>query len=257
MSPAFDSPSYLNWYPNWHPLKYRKRQGSFRSQSGKRPIRRSPIRTSPFLHRIKVLNEKFISEAIRLDNQSNRVPKMIQNQDWLALKHYFPYWHNLKRGLSVNDNGCILYDGKLYIPLSSRDITLQSIQKTYTGQAAMIYMSQLIWFPRIHREIIAQRCKPCTMIGKNLKPVIPKSNQTNLNNLQEPNEEVQIDFTSPILENNKDAYIMVSVDRYSRYLHAKAYHSCDTETALEYLNSYMKNHGIPRTLRRDKAQAFK
>ena len=95
------------------------------------------------------------------------------------------------------------------------------------------------------------------MIGKNLKPVIPKSKHTNLNNLQEPNEEVQIDFTGPISENNKDSYILVSVDRYPRYTHAKAYHICDTETAIEYLNSYKKLHGKPRTLRCDQAQAFK
>ena len=81
----------------------------------------------------KVMNENFISEAIKLDNQSNRIRKMIQNQDWLALKHYSRYWHTLKKDLSVNDNGCILYDGKLYIPPNLRDIALHSIHKTHTG----------------------------------------------------------------------------------------------------------------------------
>ena len=52
----------------------------------------------------KVMNENFISEAIKLDNQSNRIRKMIQNQDWLALKHYSRYWHTLKKDLSVNEN---------------------------------------------------------------------------------------------------------------------------------------------------------
>ena len=50
---------------------------------------------------------------------------------------------------------------------------------------------------------------------------------------------------------------MASVDRFSRYPHAKAYHNCDTETTIEYLKSYMKLDGIPRTLRYDQAQAFK
>ena len=123
----------------------------------------------------------------------------------------------------------------------------------------MMYMAQLIWFPRIHREIVimAQRCKPCTAIGKNLKSIIPKNKHTHLNNLQEPNEEVQIDFTGPTLDNNKDTYILVSVDRFSRYPHAKAYHNCNTETAIEFLKSYMTFHGIPRSLRCDQAQAFK
>ena len=92
----------------------------------------------------KVMSENFISEAIKLDNQSNRIRKMIQNQDWLALKHYSRYWHTLKKDLSVNENGCILYDGKLYIPPNLRDIALHSIHKTHTGQAGMMYMAQLI-----------------------------------------------------------------------------------------------------------------
>ena len=183
---------------------------------------------------------------------------MLQNQDWLALKHYSRHWHTLKKDLFVNDNGCILHDGKLYIPPNLRDIALQSIHKTHTGQAGMMYKAQLIWFPRIHMEIvlIAQECKPCTRIGKNLKQVTPKNKHTHLLNLQEPNEEVQIDFTGPIQEISKDSYILVSVKRFSRYPHAKAYHNCDTETAIEHLKSYMTFHGIPRTLRCDQAEAF-
>ena len=129
----------------------------------------------------------------------------------------------------MNDNGCILYDGKLYIPPNLREIALQSIHKTHTGQAGMMYMAKLIWLPRIHREIvlIPQRCKPSTSIGKNLKPIIPKNKHTHLPNLQEPNEEVQIDFTGPIQENNKESYKLISVDRFSRYPHAEAYHNCD------------------------------
>ena len=148
------------------------------------------------------MNENFISEAIKLDNQSNRFRIMIQNKDWHALKHYSRYWHTLTKDLSVNDNSSNLYDGKLYIPQILRDIALHSMHKTHTGQAGMMYMAQLICFPRIHREIVllAQRCKPCTFIGKNLKSIIPKNKHTNLNNLQEPNEEVQIDYTGPIQE---------------------------------------------------------
>ena len=160
---------------------------------------------------------------------------MIQCQDWLSLKHYFRYWHTLKKNLSFNEIGCILYDDKFYIPPSLRDITLQSIHKTHTGQTGMMYTAQLIWFPRIHKEIvlIAQRCKPCTIIGKNLKPVVPKNKHTNLTELQEINEGIQIDFTGPIPDNNKDSYILVSVDRLSRYPHDKAYHNVDTETAIK------------------------
>ena len=68
---------------------------------------------------------------------------------------------------------------------SLHDLNLQSIHKTHTSQAGMIYMSELIWFSRIHREIvpIPQLCKPCTKKGKNLKQRIPNNKHTNLINL--------------------------------------------------------------------------
>ena len=117
--------------------------------------------------------ENCIAEAIKLDIQSARIRKLIINKDWLALKLYSKYWHSLRKDLSVNEKGCIIYDGKLYLPPQLRDIVLH---KTHTGQAGMMFMAQLIWFPRKLREmvLIAQRCKPCTNIGKNFKPIIAK-----------------------------------------------------------------------------------
>ena len=67
-----------------------------------------------------------------------------------------------------------------------------------------------------------------------------------------------MDFAGPILdEQQKESYILASVDRYSRYPHAKVYHNCNAETAIEYINQYKKFHGIPRNIRCDQAQAFK
>ena len=49
----------------------------------------------------------------------------------------------------------------------------------------------------------------------------------------------------------------MTVDRLSRFAHAETNKSCDTNTAIEYLESYCKLHGIPRSIRCDQAQAFK
>ena len=123
----------------------------------------------------------------------------------------------------------------------------------------MIYLAQLIWYPQIHRNVVAlaQRCKQCTKTGKNLKPIISKNKHASLPTLSEPNEEIQMDFAGPITNNNKDTYILVTIDRYFRYPHAETYNNCDTDTAISYLNEYIKFHGIPRSVRCDQAQAFK
>ena len=66
-----------------------------------------------------------------------------------------------------------------------------------------------------------------------------------------------MDFAGPLTNSNKDTYILVTVDRYSRYPHAEIYKNCDKDTAINYLKDYKKFHGIPRSIRCDQAQAFK
>ena len=153
-----------------------------------------------------------------------------------------------------------MYDGKLFIPTQLRKLIRNSIHRKHPGQSETMHLANLIWFPRIHREIVrlTQNCQPCIKIGKNFKPIIPTRKISQFPPLQEPNEEVQLDFAGPIMdEHHKDSYILASVDRYSRYPHAKVYHNFDAEIAIEYLNQYIKFHGIPRNLRCDQGQAFK
>ena len=99
----------------------------------------------------------------------------------------------------------------------------------------------------------------CTEKGKNQKRLSPKSLLRTLPPLSEPNEEVQMDFAGPIpfTNNTRSKYILVTVDRRSSYPLAESFNSCDTKTAIDYLDSYCKVHGIPRSIHCDQAQAFK
>ena len=58
-------------------------------------------------------------------------------------------------------------------------------------------------------------------------------------------------------EYKDDYYILVTVDRLTRYPHAQVYKNCDTETVLKYLEEYCNFHGIPRSIECDQPQAFK
>ena len=96
---------------------------------------------------------------------------------------------------------------------------MNAIHRKRPGQTGMMHLANLIWFPRLHREIVTlfQNCQPCIKIGKNLKPLIPKNRKSELPPLMEPNEEVQLDFVGPIIdEKHKESYILASVDRYSK-----------------------------------------
>ena len=118
----------------------------------------------------------------------------------------------------------------------------------------MLALARLIWYPHIHSEIVAQEqsCKHCIDNGKNLKPIIARNILGTLNELTEPNAE-----PIPFKNNTQNNYILVTVDRLSRFPHAETFNNCDTNTAIEYLEIYCKFHGIPRSIRCDQAQAFK
>ena len=68
-----------------------------------------------------------------------------------------------------------------------------------------------------------------------------------------------MDFAGPLpFKNNaQNNYILVTVDRLSRFPHPETYNNCDRNTVIDYLESYCKLHGTPRSIRCDKAQAFK
>ena len=58
-----------------------------------------------------------------------------------------------------------------------------------------------------------------------------------------------MDFAGPIpfKNNTQNNYILITVDRLSRFHHLEKFNNCDTITAIEYLESYCRLHGIPRS----------
>ena len=208
---------------------------------------------------MKVFNEEFIAENSKKD--LGPIIDLVEKQDWLSLKKTNSIFYKIHRDLSVTPSGCLLYDNRLVIPAKLRPMVLQTVHSKHPGQAGMLALAKLIWYSHIHSEIVAQAqsCKHCIEKGKNLKPLIPRTNLGSLPTLVEPNEEIQMDFAGsiPFKNNTQNNYILVTVDRLSRYPHAEIFNNCDTNTAIEYLESYCKVHGIPRSIRCDQAQAFK
>ena len=211
------------------------------------------------LNLMRVFNEEFIAENSKKD--LGPIIDLVIKKDWNTLKKVNSIFYKIYRDLSVTTSGCLLYDNKLVIPAKLRPMVLQTIHSKHPGQAGMLALAKLVWYPHIHSEIVAQAesCKHCIEKGKNLKPIITKNNLGILPNLVQPNEEIQLDFAGPIpyKDNTKNNYILVSVDRLSRFPHAETFNNCDTNTAIEYLESYCKLHGIPRSITCDQAQAFK
>ena len=147
-------------------------------------------------------------------------------------------------------------DQSVAIPNSIKEAVLESIHMTHPGSWGMISLSQYAWWPYRHREILAKTsdCAPRTEIGKKLKPIIPKSKNPPHTACQEPNEEIQIDFGGPIInDKDKDIYFLTCTDRYSKYPTVRIFDNANKVSVVKFLRDYAYAHGIPRTIRLDRA----
>ena len=110
----------------------------------------------------------------------------------------------------------------------------------------------------MHREILekAAQCKPCTDIGKNLKPIVPASKWKPLFNCSEPDERIQIEFGGPITnEEDQDIHSLACIDQFSKYptvVFDKAY----GPIVIKFLDEYIQIHGVPRNIRLDQARCL-
>ena len=74
----------------------------------------------------------------------------------------------------------------------------------------------------------------------------------------EPNEEKQLDFAGPLPdESNKDAYILVAIDKWSKFPEAKLVLNTTADVAIKFMQRYISNNGVARRLRCDQAQTFR
>ena len=109
----------------------------------------------------------------------------------------------------------------------------------------------------MYREIRnkAAQCKPCTEIGKNLKPVVPASKLNPLLNCSEPNEEIQLDFGGPTTrEKDQDTHFRACIDRFSKYARVEIFDKANGPREMKFLDEYIQIQGVPRNIRLDQAR---
>ena len=124
----------------------------------------------------------------------------------------------------------------------------------------MLALAKLVWWPHINSKIVseAKSCRQCIDQRKNFKALISKTHLGKIPSLEEPNQEIQMHFDGqiPYRKRTQIKYILVKIDKQSRYPYAESFHNCDTSTAIDYLEGYCKTQVIPRPIRCNQAQAF-
>ena len=146
----------------------------------------------------KVFNEEFIAETSQ--KELKVIIDYVNTESWEDLKKVNPVYYCIRRDLSVTPTNCLLYDNRLVIPSRLKQIVLDTIHHKHPGQARILALAKLIWWPHIHSEIVskAKACRKFIDKGKNLKALVPKTQLGHLPILTEPNQEIQMDFARPI-----------------------------------------------------------
>ena len=97
----------------------------------------------------------------------------------------------------------------------------------------------------------------------NVPPLVRLKNDFKKNKLgtipepKEPNESVQLDFWGPInYLNESRKYVLVAVDRFSRWPSAMVCGNNRSDKILKFLKSYITNHGVLRKIHVDHGTSF-
>ena len=207
------------------------------------------------------LNTLFKAKLVALlredDEMLNPIVKALQNKVE-SINANSRYLYQFAKDLHESD-GLLCMDGKLVILFTLRNAVLKTLHDSHPGQFGKKYLAQYIWWPHINRQIYFHgiNCTQCTQTGKNIKSIIPTTQVSELPALSEPNEEPNFDFYGP-LDNNwgKNKYILLCIDRFSKFPSAKITSSTSSNTVIDFLQDYFYHHGIPNSLRVDHASCF-
>ena len=102
----------------------------------------------------------------------------------------------------------------------------------------------------------SDECILCKMAGKNIKPQLPKTENNYLPPIEKSNQEIQLDFIGAIRFKHRRFYILLSIDRYSRWPAACICEAPTGKTAKNFLEQYITINGLPQTIRTDEDTAF-
>ena len=206
----------------------------------------------------KIFNKSLTASLTSKDALLKEVRDCILTNNESRLKALNPYIHSYWRDLHVR-SGCVCIDEKVAIPNVLREALIDDIHSSHPGTWGMICMATHCWWPYMHRELIvkATECKPCTVIGKNLKSVIPAKQFNPHIPFVEPNKEIQIDFGGPISdEKGNEVYFLAAIDRFSKYPTAYIYDKANGPNVLKFLDIYIEIHGIRSSIRLDQAKCL-
>ena len=199
---------------------------------------------------VRETEKEFATDLQLLMTETTNDPKLLKTLVCLERQQYdnIPDEYNLYKEKLSTSYGLVFFEDIIIVPINLRTTVISVLHKGHPAINKMTLSAKHFWWPKL-TEAIQRKCDsciPCKLSGKNLKPNIPKTEQNSLPPLSAPNEEIQLDFIGPITDQNRRFYILLSMDRYSKWPVASLCKTTDGGTATKFLEQYCNLNGIPK-----------
>ena len=205
------------------------------------------------------LDSEVLAELTDEDPSLCLMKRALINRNYEGFCRIDPYIKSFWHCAAVVD-GCVIVDNRIAIPMCLRKPLLSRLHRSHEGQLAMVDAAQYIWWPRMHRDNVqlCKDCPQCKNFGKSLKANASFNSTKPLPLLTGPNEELQLDYAGPLLDSyGNSIYILVAIDRYSKYPSAMITRSTGGRKIIKFLKSYIQQHSIPKSIKTDQNSGFK
>ena len=101
----------------------------------------------------------------------------------------------------------------------------------------MLGVSQNLWWPHMNKDIVnlGEECRSCTRYCKNVKYRIPKNASKPLPLLTQPGQTSQLDYAGPLENHRVKIYLLVAIDRMSKFPSVKVTKSASGNCTVKIL----------------------
>ncbi|CAB3998539.1 Transposon Tf2-9 poly [Paramuricea clavata] len=191
-----------------------------------------------------------IATATRADKTLSTLVTCLRTNKWST--DILTSFKHIKDELTVTNNGIILRGHRIVIPQALQQRAIDIAHETHLGLTkTKALIREKIWFPNIDAMVktTLDRCLTCQALGRPgpPAPITPTTMPDG------PWQTVHVDFYGPLPTGE---YLLVVVDRYSRFPEVEIVHSTRASTVIPKLDKIFAVHGIPTLLKSDNGPPF-
>ena len=180
--------------------------------------------------------------------QGLRAAIKINKWDYDIVKPY----KKIKDELTVTSQGVVLCGTRIVIPQSLQQRAIDIAHDTHLGLSkTKALLREKIWFPNIDQQVkkTLEECISCQAVGR-LPPPEPLG-KTKMP--KGPWEVAHTDFYGPLPTGE---YLLVVIDRYSRFPEIEIVRSTKASTVIPKLDKIFATHGLPTVLKSDNGPPY-